>query len=173
VIEKLITKPGVRTSSCGRLFDAVSSICGISQDNSYEGESAMLLEAAADAHREGSYEIPIELGMSPWILDTRPMIAAIAWEITTGARPGAVSRRFHDSLAQAIQAVCAKLRAATGIEKVCLSGGTFQNVTLLRGTVALLRSEGFEVYIHSQVPANDGGISLGQAAIAAASLAIG
>jgi len=170
VLEKLIAKPGIFTSSCGRLFDAVSSICGVSQESSYEGESAMLLEAAALAEGDGVYEVGLETASDPWILDMRPMVLQIAREISQGRSPGAVSRAFHESLSQAIEFVCGRIRTLTGIRRVCLSGGTFQNMTLLKSTVTRLRRDGFEVHIHSQVPANDGGLSLGQAVIAAASI---
>jgi hydrogenase maturation protein HypF len=170
VLEKLIAKPTIRTSSCGRLFDAVSSICGISQESSYEGESAMLLEAAAHAESDGVYEVGLETASNPWILDMRPMVSQIAREIAEGRSPGAVSGRFHESLSQTIQLVCGRIRTLTDIRKVCLSGGTFQNMTLLKSTVTRLRRDGFEVFIHSQVPANDGGLSLGQAVVAAESI---
>ena len=130
----------------------------------------MLLEAAAHAESDGVYEVGLEMASAPWILDMRPMVSQIAREITQGRSPGAVSGTFHESLAQAIQSVCGRIRALTDIRNVCLSGGTFQNMTLLKSTVARLRRDGFEVYIHSQVPANDGGLSLGQAVIAAASI---
>ena len=168
---EIIAKPGIRTSSCGRLFDAVSSICGVSQETSYEGESAMLLEAAADTESDGFYEIGFDTASSPWVLDTRPLISQIARSIVEGRSPGAVSRTFHESLAHTIALVCGRIRALTDIRKVCLSGGTFQNMTLLQSTVMRLRREGFEVYMHAQVPANDGGLSLGQAVIAAAQIA--
>lgn len=170
VLEKLIAKPGIRTSSCGRLFDAISSICGVSQDSSYEGESAMLLEAAAHTEGDDFYEIALDRASTPWVLDMRPMVSQIAREIAEGCSPGAVSRTFHESLAQTIQSVCGSIRTATEVRKVCLSGGTFQNMTLLKSTIMRLRRDGFEVYIHSQTPANDGGLSLGQAVIAAASI---
>jgi hydrogenase maturation protein HypF len=168
ILEKLIVNPMWRTSSCGRLFDAVSSICGLTQDNSYEGEAAMLLEAAADNSRDGAYDIDLDTTVTPWIVDSRPMLSQIACEIAAGRSVGTVSRLFHDSLAQMVETVCCNLRKLTDIQRVCLSGGTFQNVTLLQATVSRLRREGFEVSMHARVPANDGGLSLGQAVIAAA-----
>ena len=108
VLEKLILKPGLHTSSCGRLFDAVSSICGISQESSYEGESAMLLEAAAHSESDGLYEVGLDAGSNPWIVDTRPMVLEIAREIVEGRSPGAVSRTFHESLSRMIQTFAAE-----------------------------------------------------------------
>jgi hydrogenase maturation protein HypF len=168
LIDKLIARPAIRTSSCGRLFDAVSAICGISLENGYEGESAMLLEAAADSHSDGTYEFGLNTEAAPWTIETRPVLTQIAHDISSGRSPGAVSRGFHDSVALMIGSVCRKLRERNGIERVCLSGGTFQNLTLLRSSADLLRAGGFRVYLHSQVPPNDGGLSLGQAVIAAA-----
>jgi hydrogenase maturation protein HypF len=171
IVDHLIRKPTIQTSSCGRLFDAVSAICGISLESGYEGESAMLLEGAATAaSSEGSYEIGIDRHALPWTIDTRPMIEQIATGIATGHNPQHVARCFHRAIANMIGAVVSSIRAQTGIERVCLSGGTFQNPLLLEGAVGVLRSSGFEVFLHSQVPPNDGGISLGQAVIGAASI---
>jgi hydrogenase maturation protein HypF len=168
LIDRLIAKPAIRTSSCGRLFDAVSAVCGISFESGYEGESAMLLEAAAHRRSDLTYEFDLNLEAAPWTIETRPVLAQIARDISSGRSAGAVSRAFHDSVARMIQFVCRKLREKTGLDKVCLSGGTFQNVTLLEASAGLLRAGGFQVFLHSQVPPNDGGLSLGQAVIAAA-----
>jgi hydrogenase maturation protein HypF len=170
LLEQIIRKRAILTSSCGRLFDAVSSICGISQENSYEGESAMLLEAAAADSEYESYTLALDTEAVPWVVDTHAMVAQIAHEIVRGRSPKTVSRCFHDSVALMIESVCSKLRDRSGVNSVCLSGGTFQNFTLLKRTLALLRQSGFQVFLHSQVPANDGGLSLGQAVIAAAFL---
>jgi hydrogenase maturation protein HypF len=168
VIDKLIAKPAILTSSCGRLFDAVSAICGISYESGYEGESAMLLESRANAHGEEIYDFGLDMQTMPWIIDTRHVIRQIAYEISRGRARESVSRCFHDSVAVMIESVCGKLRERNGVDRVCLSGGTFQNLTLLEASVSLLRASGFQVFLHSQVPPNDGGVSLGQAVIAAA-----
>ena len=170
LIDRLIARRSIVTSSCGRLFDAVSAICGISGESSYEGESAMLLEASARGQSEEPYQFKLDMQTIPWTLDTRPLLAQIAREISSGRSPGAVSRCFHDSVAHMIEAVCMQIRERNGVDKVCLSGGTFQNFTLLESSVALLRNSGFDVLLHSRVPPNDGGISLGQAVVAAAYL---
>ncbi len=172
VLERLLQKPTLLTSSCGRLFDAVSSSCGISQQSSYEGESAMLLEAAAALHEsDETYDFDLQTDCLPWIVDPRNMLVHIAHAVSSGQSVQLVSRCFHNSIARMIEVVCDRLRERNGLDKVCLSGGTFQNFTLLTRTVELLRRAGFEVFLHAKVPPNDGGISLGQAVIAADFLA--
>jgi hydrogenase maturation protein HypF len=158
-----------QTSSCGRLFDAVAAMVGLRQTVTFEGQAAMELETAAE---DGVLErYPFEIGGDgPWELDFRPMIERIARDTEGGAAAGVVSARFHNTLALAIVETCRLIRGETKLERVCLSGGTFQNMRLL-GTVAPgLREAGFHVFLHAQVPPNDGGIALGQAAIAAAVL---
>ncbi len=169
LVERMIERPSIRTSSCGRLFDAVSAICGISSESSYEGESAMLLEAAADGGETGeAYKVELDRDTAPWTLDTRPMLRQIAEEAAAGKSPRNIARCFHRSVAHMIEAVCSKLRERNGVDHVCLSGGAFQNFMLLADAKELLRRGGFQVYLHSQVPPNDGGLSLGQAVIGAA-----
>ncbi|MCU1260509.1 MAG: (NiFe) hydrogenase maturation protein HypF [Bryobacterales bacterium] len=167
VLERMIERPAIMTSSCGRLFDAVSAICGISVESSYEGESAMLLEAAAEGQSGESYKLELNTQTVPWTIETRSMIERIAREIAAGQSGRVVARCFHDSIARMIESVCSSLRERNSVDKVCLSGGAFQNFTLLSDATALLRRSGFEVFLHSQVPPNDGGLSLGQAVIAA------
>jgi hydrogenase maturation protein HypF len=170
IMNQVIATSALRTSSCGRLFDAVSAICGISQENSYEGESAMLLEAAAQRERCEPYRVELDTATDPWTVDTRSMLREIAYEVTAGKSTCRIARCFHDSIAHMIEATCIAIRERSGVDSVCLSGGTFQNFTLLSETVALLRRSGFQTFLHSQVPPNDGGISLGQAVIGAAFL---
>jgi hydrogenase maturation protein HypF len=158
------------TSSCGRLFDAVSAICGISGESSYEAESAMLLEAAVQAGGDEQYEVLLRRDTVPWTIDTRALIVQIARDISSGRSARAVSGSFHRAMAMMIASVCGALRERNGLDKVCLSGGTFQNFTLLAQAVKLLRHSGFQVFLHSLVPPNDGGLSLGQAVIAAKTL---
>jgi hydrogenase maturation protein HypF len=167
IIVRMIARPTLLTSSCGRLFDAVAAITGISDVNTFEGESAMLLEAAASTDDTDHYKITLE---PSGIVDPRAMLAQIAREIASGASPARVAARFHNSVAHVINLVCGQVRERNGLDKVCLSGGVFQNFTLLTRSVDRLRRSGFQVYLHSQVPPNDGGISLGQAVIAAHSL---
>ena len=100
-------------------------------------------------------------------VDFRPAIERIVAEVRAGAPAPAIAARFHNTVAEAIVEVCRRLRAEEKLNRVCLSGGTFQNMKLLARTLAGLRRLDFEVFIHAQVPPNDGGIALGQAVIAA------
>jgi hydrogenase maturation protein HypF len=161
----------VATSSCGRLFDAVSSLLGIRHETTYEGQAAIELEMAA-TEASGEYPFAIEDG-APFQIDVRPMIEAIVRDVIAGAAVGEISARFHFTMARVIAASCDRLRASHGLARVCLSGGTFQNLRLLGHAATLLREGGFEVFIHHRAPANDGGIALGQAVIASARLRSG
>ena len=163
----LVREPGPRTSSCGRLFDAVAALTGVCGNSSYEGEAAMRLEAAAGEESGEVYPINIAENTWPWQADARPMIRAIAAECARGTSASRIAATFHHSLGTMMKALCIRLRERTGLNKVCLSGGTFQNVRLLGCGLGLLRASGFEVFTHSRIPSNDGGISLGQAAIGA------
>jgi hydrogenase maturation protein HypF len=154
----------VATSSCGRLFDAVASIIGLRHEVNFEGQAAIELEAIADGS-PGVY--PFEAGEE---VDFRPAISCIAREASQGVARETIASKFHNTIAAAIFATCERMRRQTRLDRVCLSGGTFQNLTLLQSTVPGLRERGFTVYVQSRVPPNDGGIALGQAAIAASLL---
>jgi hydrogenase maturation protein HypF len=160
-----------RTSSLGRLFDTVASLCGIRQRTSYEGQAACELEAAAAAApgEEGAYSF--ELGADQ--LEAAPVIREVVDDARRGVPPAIVSARFHRGLAEASVLAGQRLREASGLEEVVLSGGVWQNLILLRDTTARLERAGFQVLVHRQVPANDGGLALGQAAVAAARAAAG
>ncbi|MGA3096947.1 MAG: carbamoyltransferase HypF [Bryobacteraceae bacterium] len=162
----------VPTSSCGRLFDAVAAIIGLRREVTFEGQAAMELETIAEPGEEGLYPFEME-GGDLWQVDFRPAIERIARETGAGVPPGAVAARFHNTLAAAMVETCRRIRGAAGPTRVCLSGGTFQNVRLTESAAAGLREAGFEVFLHSRVPPNDGGIALGQAAIAAELLQAG
>jgi len=155
----------VETSSCGRLFDAVAALLSIASEVTFEGQAAIALEAAAERGIEQRYNF--EIGEEePMILDFRPTIAAIVADVSRGRPAGEISARFHNTLSTAIAEVCTRIRATGALDRVCLSGGSFQNLYLLHRTVVELRHRGFGVFLHAQVPANDGGLSLGQAMIA-------
>jgi hydrogenase maturation protein HypF len=154
------------TSSLGRLFDAVSSILGIRDQVRYEGQAAMELEMCQDMKEKGSYGWSINKVDGKFVINTRVLIDEIVKEIKKGTSRGKISRRFHNTVVGMFTEVCIKVRDARGINEVALSGGAFQNKTLLEGFKMELQSKGFEVYTHSLVPANDGGISLGQAVCA-------
>jgi hydrogenase maturation protein HypF len=154
----------VQTSSCGRLFDAVSSILGIRHETTYEGQAAIELEAAA-AGDDTPYPFDFIRG-EPWQIDLRATIRSLVRDFVSGTPSSIVSSRFHNTIARIVADACRRIRESSGLNRVCLSGGTFQNLRLLAGSVALLRSRGFEVFVHHRVPPNDGGLSLGQAVIA-------
>jgi hydrogenase maturation protein HypF len=155
----------VPTSSCGRLFDAVASMIGLRHQVNFEGQAAIELEMIADPAIDDAYFFDFD-GAA---IDFRPMIEQIAHET---ARPPAVAAKLHNTVAAAIVETCLRIRADSGLRRVCLSGGTFQNVLLLSRALAGLRRNGFEVYLHAKVPPNDGGIALGQAAMAAIGAAL-
>ncbi|MCU1312362.1 MAG: (NiFe) hydrogenase maturation protein HypF [Acidobacteriaceae bacterium] len=155
----------VPTSSCGRLFDAVAALVGMGQQLSFEGQAAIALESIADAGVESDYPFAIQDG-EPLQVDMRRTIEAVVRESLAGISAGQISARFHNTVAAAIVAVCRRLHGQEGLRRVCLSGGVFQNIYLLEHTVKGLYRAGFEVFLHAQVPPNDGGIALGQAVIA-------
>ena len=155
----------VPTSSCGRLFDAVAALVGRGSEVTFEGQAAIALEMAADAAVTRRYEFNIGQE-TPMEIDLRQTVASIVKDIQRGRRTAEISACFHNTLSAAIADVCYRIRKSDGLDRVCLSGGVFQNHFLLRLAVVELRRIGFEVFLHAVVPANDGGISLGQAAIA-------
>jgi hydrogenase maturation protein HypF len=158
----------IPTSSAGRLFDGVASLIGLRHSVSFEGQAAMMLEAAADAWSGPSphaYDFTIA-SASPTDVDLRPMIHQIVAELEANTPQSRIAARFHSTLVAVISEVCRRMRAELQLNRVCLSGGCFQNAVLLEGCLETLHTEGFEVFCHREVPTNDGGISLGQAAIA-------
>ncbi len=157
------------TSSMGRLFDAVSSLLGLRSSVNYEGQAAIELETVAAKGNCGVYEFEIDRG----IVDARPVIREAVADLLDGVATSAVSARFHQGVARLIERVAIELRDQRGLNRVALSGGVFQNMLLLNTTRRLLHADGFEVYTHSRVPTNDGGISLGQAVIANAQIRLG
>ncbi|MGD0501098.1 MAG: carbamoyltransferase HypF [Bryobacteraceae bacterium] len=159
----------VPTSSCGRLFDAVAAIVGLRHEITFEAQAAIELETVAQDGEAARYPFQIEAG-SPLQVDFRPAIERVAREAEAGVASGVIAARFHNTLADATIEVCRRLRSETKLNRVCLSGGTFQNMRLLALVTAGLRSSAFEVFLHAQVPPNDGGIALGQAVIAAEAL---
>jgi len=150
------------TSSMGRLFDAVSSLLGIRHVVSYEGQAAMELEALVDPSEEGGY--PFEVGQES--VDPTPAFQQLVADLRQGVGAGRIAARFHRGVAQAVLEIARRVRAETGVREVALSGGVWQNLVLLRATLTLLQDEGLDVYIHTKVPTNDGGLALGQAAVA-------
>ncbi|MCA9061963.1 MAG: carbamoyltransferase HypF [Planctomycetaceae bacterium] len=157
----------VPTSSMGRLFDAVAALAGVCQSTSYEGQAAMELESLAD---EASSAVPYSFRIierSPCQIDLRGMLADICHDVLGGVSASMISSRFHRTVAQLTLELCQRARDMEGIEVVALSGGVFQNVTLTMLVMSQLQDQGFEVLTQQAVPPNDGGLSLGQAIIAA------
>ncbi len=150
------------TSSMGRLFDAVSSIAGVRQRVNYEAQAAVEFEALVDPSIYERY--PLEL--SGDIIHPEPMIEALISDLRGNVPISTIASRFHNGVAEMVGRACVYLRGLHQIPGVVLSGGVWQNMTLLRKTVSLLEAEGFTCYLHEDVPANDGGLALGQAAIA-------
>jgi hydrogenase maturation protein HypF len=155
----------IETSACGRLFDAVACIVGVRDEVNFEAQAAIELEMHALGGVEAIYPFEISAA-SPWQIDVRPMIEQIVRDVLAAQPIGWISAAFHNTVVAIIGEVCERLRSAERIHRVCLSGGTFQNVYLVERAAAALRAKGFEVFLHSKVPPNDGGIALGQAVIA-------
>jgi hydrogenase maturation protein HypF len=155
------------TSSVGRLFDAVSALCGIRGVSNYEGQAAIELEAACDFTEHGRYPIELVDEDGLWVLDPREAIRGMARDLSAGVTPGQVAARFHAGLADATVQACAVVAEHAATEAVVLSGGVFQNRRLVDGVAAGLRTRGLRVLLAERLPAGDGGVSYGQAAVAA------
>ena len=154
------------TTSMGRLFDAVAALCGVRARVNYEGQAAAELEALAAraGAAPGTYELPVEDGL----LDPRPAVRAIHRDLASGVAPAAVAARFHATVARATARACAQEAGRRGLGTVVLSGGVFQNRLLLERTARRLEGACLRVLMPERLPPNDGGISYGQAAVAAA-----
>ena len=160
------------TTSIGRLFDAVAALCGLRAEVNYEGQAAIELEAACDPAERGAYPMPLCIDADGLLrIDARETIAAVAADVGRGEPAAAIAARFHAALAAATVAACARAASEHGTELVVLSGGVFQNRRLLEAAAAGLASAGLRVLTPALLPADDGGISYGQAAVAAAGAA--
>ncbi len=167
------------TSSAGRLFDAIAAIVGVRDVASYEGQAAIELEQVADPAERGAYPARIELTRGeprreptaeppPLVARGTDLVRAVADDLVAGVDPAIISARFHNGVAALITRSCQAIRDRSGLGAVALSGGVFSNELLLSRVTGQLGAAGFTVLAHSRVPCNDGGISLGQAAVAAA-----
>ena len=157
------------TSSAGRLFDAVAALCGLRTTVNYEGQAAAELEAIAEPQRGRGYAATViaeEDG--PLVLDAREAVRDVVDDIGRGTASGLVSGRFHEALAAATSDACSLLASRRGTATVVLAGGVFQNRLLLERTAELLEAAGLRVLAPRQLPPNDGAISFGQLAVAAA-----
>lgn len=153
--------------SVGRLFDGVSSVLGIRQKITYEGQAAMALEFAAEGKGEKIYPFDIRAGGKPkYLVNWGRTLSAIVDDVKSGVDNAIISSRFHATLAE----ITVKIAEAVGEKRVALSGGCFQNALLTRLCRESLSMKGFEVYTHQRIPPNDGGISLGQVVATAEAL---
>ncbi len=188
-IERGINAP--QTSSMGRLFDAVAALIGVRETVNYEAQAAIELEHLVIEDMEASYEFEIqnpilseakgskfeprhgasnfEFGISnSSVIDPAPVIRAIVADVRNRVPPWVIATKFHNGVAAMVRQVCQLSRERFGLTRVALSGGVWQNMTLLTRTLSLLSQDGFTVYTHHRVPANDGGLALGQAIVASA-----
>ena len=160
------------TSSCGRLFDAVAALAGIRQKVNYEAQAAIELEMAMDPGAAPTgYKLEIKQEDGQLVLSTRLLFAELLADLQKSTPAAIISARFHRGLVDALGRAAEVLGRRTQLTRVCLSGGSLHNRFLLEQLQAALRGQGFEVFTHAEVPAGDGGLSLGQAVVAAARLA--
>jgi hydrogenase maturation protein HypF len=157
------------TSSCGRLFDAVAALAGIRQQVNYEAQAAIELEMAMTvSEQDRAYPMRLLPDGEHWIISTRPLFEALLDDLGRSLPIGAISRRFHDGLVECFVDLATLLREKTAMDRVCLSGGTFHNIYFSQRLEARLFEAGFQVFTQKEVPSGDGGLSLGQALVAAA-----
>jgi hydrogenase maturation protein HypF len=158
-------------TSAGRLFDAAASLLGLRDVAEFEAQAAIDLEMAAapGAHRPLPYRLVRRDGLL--VFDPRPTLAALVEAPAGGVPASTLAARFQETIATVTRELCAAARVATGLEVVCLSGGVFQNAWLSGTLLRRLTRDGFTVHVNQRVPVNDGGISYGQAAVAAATMA--
>ena len=155
------------TSSMGRLFDAVSSLAGIRDRITFEAEAAIELEAACGEKEAVDEPYPFEVKAGePLVISVLPVIRAVVDAVNSGVGKAEISARFHATMARMITETAIRIRQANGLERIVLSGGVFQNRLLSQLTQNSLTQAGFTIFSHEKVPANDGGVSIGQAAIA-------
>jgi hydrogenase maturation protein HypF len=158
-IEKGINTP--LTSSMGRLFDVAATLCGIRYTVNYEAQAAIEFEALVDPAVTEAYSFGIE----EHVIDPVPALRGLIQDVQKRVPVGKIAACFHNGLIKVILDVCRDIRSKTGIRDVALSGGVWQNMVMLKQAVDDLQTEGFSVFLHREVPANDGGIALGQAVV--------
>jgi hydrogenase maturation protein HypF len=176
MMEKGVNTP--LTSSLGRLFDSVAALVGLRDTVTYEGQAAMELEMIAEEMPSRLYEWHWDKNgkeeegseETRYRISTVPLIKGIVQDLTEGVAPSEISARFHGTIIRMIAELTAVLGRETALNQVAFSGGVFQNAILLSGLSQALTHSGFEVFSHSEIPTNDGGIALGQALVAAAKM---
>jgi len=161
------------TSSMGRLFDGIAALIGLRRSVAFEGQAAMELEMTAAPEAAAPYDFGWQASDEGLRIPTAPIIQGVVTDIRHGQSNAHISRRFHTTLIHLFTDLCSHLRRQTDLDRVVLSGGTFQNAILLEELSRSLMNSGFTVYTHRLIPPNDGGISLGQAVAAGAMLADG
>jgi len=165
MMEREINSP--RTSSCGRLFDAVAALVGLRGTVNFEAQAAVELEMAArDSGSEAAYPLDLNLHGAIWQIGTKSLLEWLVRDVRKQTNVAEISRKFHNGLALVLVEAAEKIRERTKLNRVCLSGGCFLNALLLETMIAEMKERSFEVFFHTEVPAGDGGISLGQAVIA-------
>jgi hydrogenase maturation protein HypF len=171
LIESGVNSP--LTSSAGRLFDAVSALIGIRENVNYEAQAAIELEAAIDeSGQDTGYPFAIREAGDEWIIDSHPLFEALVQDMRESVATGIISHKFHMGFVDVMGRAADLVRGRTGLDRICLSGGSFQNCFLSQHLQQRLEQQGFQVFTHAEVPCGDGGISLGQALVAAHRLAI-
>jgi hydrogenase maturation protein HypF len=159
------------STSMGRLFDAVAALCGLRARVNYEGQAAIELEAACDPAERGAYPISLHGDGELIVIDPRETVRAVVADVHAGLSTGTVASRFHAALAHATVGACARAASSQGTDLIVLSGGVFANRRLLEAVLAGLTAAGLRVLTPERLPAGDGGISYGQAAVAARRMA--
>lgn len=154
------------TSSVGRMFDAVSALLGFEGRINFEGQAAIELEYLADSLYQGSYDFFIDDSEGVLRVNSSEIIKGIIKDLSHKVNRSTIAYRFHETVAFIVLECCKRISGNTGLKRVVMSGGVFQNITLLESCILKLRKHGFSVYTHSTIPANDGGIALGQAVMA-------
>ena len=152
------------TSSMGRLFDAISALIGIRSQVTYEGQAAIELENCIDPDEQAAYELPLDKE----VICLRPLLEQVLADYHNGLSNSRISSKFHNGIANLCVETAKHVRMQSGTNSIGLSGGVWQNMSLLILTINKLRQAGFTCLIHHQVPTNDGGLSLGQCSAAAA-----
>ncbi|MTI55404.1 carbamoyltransferase HypF [Geosporobacter ferrireducens] len=154
------------TSSMGRLFDSVAGLLGICKTITYEAQGAIELEGISNLSESIPYSYQLEILDEAYVVNTRPIIEEIIQDIEKGVEASRIAGRFHETVIRFTIELCCKIYEKYGISKIVLSGGVFQNEILLKEVYYRLTEKDFQVYMHEQIPCNDGGIALGQLVIA-------
>jgi len=163
MIDKGINSP--MTSSMGRLFDAVSALLGIRKEIYYEGQAAIELEMAAGVEAN-EYQFDLLEVEDKTLILIETIFRGIVSDLERGVVVESISSKFHNTIAKIILNMCLNIRKTSGLQRVALSGGVFQNSLLIENTYVLLDKNNFKVYTQHRVPTNDGGIALGQVVVA-------